>query len=202
MILKGIAKKLFGFGSPRLLAGLIVGLTLIVVAFTGIDYALHPWAYSWSARPTLTGYWHGEMEFEPGDRRQVVLHLTRDLWDLDDTRSRGSKSTIEGGAKICGPRASTRYRVTGVTHDRGGASFTLGLGTANLPAGKHLNPLAGTWDGEHRLELQTTLYSIAADGVAYGVATADAKATPSDRTPKIEFELRRTSKDAFESACS
>lgn len=202
MIPKSVAKALLGLRSPRRLVGTVVGLALIVVAFNAIDYALHPWAYSWSGHQTLTGYWHGVIELAPGDRRHIVLHLTRDLWDLDDTRSRESRYTIEGAAKICGPIGSTRYRVNGVTHDRRGTPFTLGFGADNLPAGEHLNETEGAWDGEDRLELRTTLYIVAANGMAEGVASADARATPSDRTPTVQFELKRTSRDAFDSTCS
>jgi hypothetical protein len=200
MIRKGVAKALFGARSPRLLVGTVAGLALIVVAVNAIDYALHPWAYSWSG-PTLTGYWHGEIEFEPGDRRQIVLHLTRDLWDFDGTRSRESRFTIEGAAKICGARGSARYRVNRVTLDRSGTPFTIGFGADDLPAGKHLNETEGAWDGEDGLDLRTSLYTVASNGVAHGVASTDAQTTPGDRTPKVRFEVKRTSKAAFDSTC-
>jgi hypothetical protein len=196
-----VVKALFGLRSPRRLVGPIAGLALVVVALNAIDYTLHPWVYSWSGQ-TLTGYWYGEIEFEPGDRRQIVLHLTRDLWDLDGTRSRESRSTIEGAAKICGPRGRTRYRIAGATHNRSGTPLRLGFGGGDLPAGKHLNATEGAWDGEDRLDLSASLYTVAATGVAHGVASADAQTTASDRTPKIRFELKRSSKHAFDSTCS
>jgi hypothetical protein len=202
MVFRAIAKAMFGFRSPRLLAATVIGLGLIIVAVNAIDYALNPWAYALSGHRPLVGYWQGEIMFEPGDRRRMVLHLTRDLWDLDDTRSRGARSNIEGGAKICGPNGNIRYSIRGVTHDRRGTRFTLGFGGDSLAAGKHLNATLGAWTGDDRLALHTSLYTLGSDGVGRGVASADAQARPGDRRPQVAFELRRTSKDAFDSACS
>jgi hypothetical protein len=201
MIVRAIAKALFGFGSWRRLVAPVGGLALIVVAVNAIDYTLNPWAYAWSGQRSLVGYWQGEIVYEAGDRRQIVLHLTRDLWDLDDTRSRGSRSNIEGGAKICGPIGNLRYGIRGITHDRRGTRFTLGFGSDKPTAGKHLNAIHGMWAGDDKLALQTTLYTIGPDGVGRAVASADAQATPSDRAPQVVFELRRTSQDTFDSAC-
>jgi hypothetical protein len=202
MVTRSIAATLFRFPSRRPLVTTVLGAGLLIAAVNAIDCALNPWAHSWSGQRQLVGYWQGDIVFEPGDTRQVVLSLTRDLWDLDGTRSQASTFNVEGRARICGPGGDVRYTIQGVTHDRQGARFTLGFGADRLVAGRHLNAIRGTWASDDRLTFRTSLYTMGTDGVGRGVASADAQVAPGDRTPQVVFELRRTSRDVFDAACS
>jgi hypothetical protein len=190
---------MFGSRPPKYLFGLIVALALIVGAFYVLDYVIHPWAYARSGQPPLVGYWRGEIVFEPGDRRQIVLRLTHGLgWYGSEAESRFN---ISGTAKVCGPKGKVDYQIHGLTRDRQGGRSTLGFGGESPGAGKQLNATDATWDGEDRLALRTSLYSVGPDGVARSVASADARASSDDRPATLVVELKRTDKDAFDSVC-
>jgi hypothetical protein len=183
---------------------LIAGFAIIVSAFYGIDSLINPWAYSYSGHPRLVGYWHGEVLFDRGDRRQIVLHLTNSSWAREGTTATGSRArrfNIAGAAKICGPRGNSRYQIGGFTHNRAGTRFTVGFTADSLAKGKHLNAPDATWDGEDRLELRTTVYAVGDDGVASATVSMDARAGSRHPNETIVFELRRTDEDAFDRAC-
>jgi len=81
----------------------MLGFALLVAAAYGLDYLLCPWAYARSGQRPLTGYWHGEIVFEPGDRRDIAVQLTHPLGAYG---SRASKFNIIGTAKVCALRRS------------------------------------------------------------------------------------------------
>jgi hypothetical protein len=170
-------------------------LALIVSAFYVLDYAIHPWAYGAGRRP-LVGYWRGEIVFESGDRRQIVLQLTHGLgWYGSQAEN---KLTISGTAKVCGAKGTVRYDIRGETQERQGRRFSLGFGGGNVGPGEHLDATEARWDGEDRLEFRTSGYTVSRDGVAR--ASADARATSRARATLV-FELKRTNKEDFDSAC-
>ncbi|MBF8194525.1 hypothetical protein ITP53_54500, partial [Nonomuraea sp. K274] len=80
----------------------IVALTLPYLSQALFD----PWALSLTGRPTLPGYWSGEMSFGRGDTRPVVMHLRA------ETCSRCSVD-VEGEAKVCVAGRSIDYRLSG-----------------------------------------------------------------------------------------
>lgn len=45
---------------------------------------LNPWSMSLTGKPTLTGYWRGEVAFGPDDKRTLVMHVKHHWTDYKD----------------------------------------------------------------------------------------------------------------------
>jgi hypothetical protein len=180
-----------GFRALLLLIGILAGIGAV---FLGLGYVTQPWAHPLPGRPALVGYWAGTMTFMPGDERTVAVRLT-------ESGGRGSPEVNLGGtARMCGAEfRGGEYVITGRILNFRGTRFAMGFKTGAAP-GPHLGGIDGNWDGADLLQLRTKLYTITPDGVGHASTSTDAKGRL-DKTGRISFELRRSTKDAFNSAC-
>lgn len=203
-----IAKALFGSRIPRFVIGLIVVVAVVESAYLGVKYLQTPWTRAHDGHPPLVGYWQGEMEFEPGDTRQVALYV-REFETAGEFLLRSSMADWDGTpdpdirvmAKLCGPNGGARYHGEGDVANREGTRFTFDLGPDGPAPGKHPTDLEGVWDGGDRLELTSRLYTESRDGVAGATASVAARPVVSDHTEIIRFEMRRITEEAFAKAC-
>ncbi len=181
----------------------IVLLALGILAYGavyGLEHLLNPWALSFPGHPSLVGYWSGTMTFGPGDDRDVALHM----WRLDPGGRGGPAEhpDLVGDAQICGRTGVSTYEVTGHVQNFTGTRFEIGLRSDTVTAGKQPEALEGTWDSAHLIQVRTGLYTVGSDGVAGGEAAADAATGKVDvKDGGIQFDLRRSSIDAFNSIC-
>jgi hypothetical protein len=183
--------------------GLIAIGLLAYAAVFGLEHLVNPWSLSFPGHPALVGYWSGTMTFGPGDDRDVAIHM----WRYDPGGGGGVPSgeapDLVGRARICGPTDASTYEVTGKALNFMGTRFTVGLRVDSVQAGKNPEALNGTWDGADLIRVRTGLHTVGSDGVAGGEASTDARTGDVDvKDGDIRFELRRSDKEAFGSACN
>ncbi|MBF8189069.1 hypothetical protein ITP53_25705 [Nonomuraea sp. K274] len=168
--------------------GLVILGVLVIAALPYLSQALFsPWALSLTGRPTLPGYWHGEMSFGRGDTRPVVMHLRA------TTCSRCSDD-IEGEATVCVAGRSIDYRLSGEAADRNAGRFTLDswpYPDTRAP-GTHLGHLEATWAGGDEISITATLHVTNPDG---SWSSNKQPAEPS------RFRLHRDTETNFRTAC-
>jgi hypothetical protein len=183
----------------------VVFLT-VIVAHAGISRVLTPWAHASPGHGGLVGYWSGEMVFQPGDTRQVVLYVKKFL-TLRDILIHGRGDTsgptpdIEIAAKVCGPKGATRYHGAGNVANRKGSRFTFGLAPEGGAPGRHPSEFEGAWNGADRLEVSARLYT-QGPHAATGEASIAARPDGASRAGVISFALRRATNEAFDAACA
>lgn len=158
-------------------------------AVLGLPYVAHallyPWAISLTGKPTLTGYWQGEVAFAAGDRRHVVMHLRSEHGDC------GNCSSIDGAVKVCTAAHATTYRLTGDVKDYRGHRFLLGI-TPGESGGRYLRTIDGQWPGGDQIDVAAKISVLDADRV-----------WRSNHQPKRSEHLvmHRTSKANFKAGC-
>jgi hypothetical protein len=206
------ATGLFESRLPRGLIALGIVTAIVMGGYGVVSYVMTPWAHASSDRGALVGYWQGEMVLEPGDRRQVALHLKkfttlRDiLLDREGTRGGAPTLDIRVAAKVCGPGGSVRYHGSGDVADREGTRFTFGLEPDSGAHGRHPGEFRGLWVGKDRLELASRLSTRSPDGASAAASiTARPKGSESTGAPLpdrvIRFEMRRSTEENFDAAC-
>ena len=206
MAIRTAARALFGSGVPQALIWLVLMFVAAIGAYAASSRLLTPWAHASADRSALVGYWRGEMDFGPGDTRQIVLYVRKftTLGDilLDKGGTRGGAHTldIKVRTKVCGPKDSALYHGSGDVANREGTRFTFGLEPDDGAQGQHPGNFEGIWNGEDRLEFTSRLNTRGPNGTT-AAATATARPTSSDRTEVIRFEMRRSTEDDFNAAC-
>ncbi|MFI7446669.1 hypothetical protein ACIBQX_04140 [Nonomuraea sp. NPDC049714] len=162
----GAGKRSDGPTPPRrrkskIRALLLFGLLIIAgIAVQPLSNALFsPWAWSLTGRPTLPGYWHGEMPFGRDAQRRVAMNLRA-------VECRRCSNDVEGEATVCAAGRPIHYEFSGEVADHNANHFTLSLFTypdAGAP-GTHLSSLDGTWAGGDEIRLTGKLEVTNADG--------------------------------------
>ncbi|MGI8330453.1 hypothetical protein ACRYCC_10860 [Actinomadura scrupuli] len=174
----------------RRLLWLLVAAALAAVVI-GVPYVAHallnPWAISLTGRPTLTGYWQGQVAFAPGDQRSVVLHIRSE----PRTGRCPNCSPIDGAVRVCAGARPMTYELTGRVHDRHARGFRLSVSPGET-GGRYLRWFDGTWPGGDQISVSATILVIDADGVSR-----------SDHQPAqpVRFAMRRAAKADFTAAC-
>ena len=140
----------------------VISLT-VILAHAGISRVLTPWAHASSSRGALVGYWRGEMVFQPGDTRQVVLyvkkfHTLRDILIHGRGDTSGPTPDIEVAARCAGPKAAGAITAPATWRIAGAPASPSGWRRrAVRPAGTRASSKA--WNGEDRLEVSARLYT-------------------------------------------
>jgi hypothetical protein len=172
----------------------LVGLAAVFfTVFYGFFWLTNPWAVSLPGKPALTGHWHGELSFAPGDNRRVFLELRG---DPPGSKCRGGCPKIKGTGKVCGAGQNTTYEIWGSPLNYSGTRFSLHTRSTTEGLGSYLNGLNGEWDGNDLVTVGTSLTVRGSDGAARATASTD---RPPD--PPLRFEMQRGSEAAFDGAC-
>lgn len=163
------------------------GLVIAALAVPYVGHALlHPWAISLTGQPTLTGHWHGEVAFEPGDPRRVVVDLRSD----PPVRRCQGCSPIDGVLKVCTGARPAAYEFTGDVKNRSARRFSLSVTPSDGP-GTYLRWLDGEWAGGDQIS-----------GTAIFVVRDTDGAIRSDhQPPPVRFTMRRGTEANFTAAC-
>jgi hypothetical protein len=169
----------------------VVVFTGLFAAACGVPYLghalLYPWAISLTGRPTLTGYWQGEVEFAPGDERQVALHVRS---EPRAGRCSGC-SPIDGAVRVCAGARPMTYGLTGKVRGYHARHFSLNISPGET-AGRYLRWFDGAWPGGDQINASATIVVIEADG-----------GSRSDHQPAepVRFTMHRAAKADFTAAC-
>lgn len=163
----------------------------MVAVYFVVPYLLHalvyPWAISLTGRPTLPGYWQGQVPFARGDVRRVVVNLVS-----EPRAGRCSRcSSITGGVKVCTGGHAGLHEFTGDANDRSASRFHLDVTPGDAP-GRYLRELKGQWAGGDQIGITATLMVRDPDG-----------ASRSDHQPTepVRFTMRRGTEADFNAAC-
>lgn len=160
----------------------VFGVGLVAVEWV-LPCVFNPWSVAMPGVPALVGYWRGEVAFEPGDRRTVVLEL--------DSFDGVHGIAMDGRAKACGPTA-VEYTLNGETGNWSGSEFELYAYRVGEDRGVLLDHLNGTWDKADRLALTVELRVVDDDG-------AVRSSTPVP--PPVRLAMHRAAEDDFDAVC-
>lgn len=177
------------FSRRKLVVVVGVMLALLVALYAADRVLLNPWSMGLGGQPTLTGYWEGTVDVAAGDRRNVVVQLRYHL-PITTGASPTGWDSLKGAIEVCGPAGTLTSGPTGEPENRSGSRFGVDPWNATGP-GLRLGRLRGQWEGD-RITAQSETYTVRADGSASGSGEDHREAT---------FELRRSSKAAYERTC-
>jgi hypothetical protein len=124
-------------------AASVLGIALFVFFLGFVGFLFHPWSYTVTGRPTLTGDWTGQLETKVGIGISMFLKLRLNMASV---LSEDGGPCLVGTALVCNDGGQVAaYDVVGNARD-GGTKFRLSFYTGWAKERRFLAAFQGVWE--------------------------------------------------------